>query len=112
MLQHAKPGTDYPRNFKEFLQWFHDDADCLKFLEHIRWRDGFQCPLCGLGKGWRQSRGRWTCQRCRRETPPTGGTTFYGARGGLASWFLAAPVVARAHGGPSSLKLHAPPRIC
>jgi len=107
MLQHAKPGTDYPRNFKEFLQWFHDDADCLKFLEHIRWRDGFQCPLCGLGKGWRQSRGRWTCQRCRRETTATAGTIFDGSRVGLQSWFLAAWMVASSKVGHSSLNLQA-----
>ncbi len=107
MLRHPKAGTDHPRNFKEFLGWFRDDADCLKFLEQVRWPDGFQCPLCGFSKGWRQSRGRWTCQRCRRETTAMAGTIFDGSRVGLHSWFLAAWMVASSKVGHSSLNLQA-----
>lgn len=51
MLRHPKAGTDYPENFKEFLGWFRDDADCLEFLEHVRWLDGFSCPLWRVRQG-------------------------------------------------------------
>jgi hypothetical protein len=107
MLRHPKAGTDYPKNFKEFLGWFRNDADCLKFLEHIRWVDGFSCPLCGFDKGWRQSRGRWTCKCCRRETTATAGTIFDGSRVGLHSWFLAAWMIASSKVGHSALNLQA-----
>lgn len=107
VLQRPKAGTDYPRNLKEFNQWFRDDGDCLRFLEQLRWRDGFRCPLCDHTEGWRQSRGRWTCKRCRRETSATAGTVFDGSRIGLYIWFLAAWMVTGAKIGHSALKLQA-----
>jgi hypothetical protein len=36
----------------EFQSWFPTDADCLDYLEWLRWPDGFSCPACG-GSGWR-----------------------------------------------------------
>ncbi len=36
-------GVDYPRNWHELLAWFPEDAACLRYLENLRWRDGFVC---------------------------------------------------------------------
>jgi Transposase zinc-ribbon domain len=41
-------GVDYPRNWHELLAWFSDDAACLRYLERLRWSDGFVCRFCGV----------------------------------------------------------------
>jgi hypothetical protein len=45
-------GIDYPRSFGEFQTWFQSDADCLDYLEWLRWPSGFVCPECGHAGGW------------------------------------------------------------
>ena len=39
-------GRHYPRSVGEFQSWFRTDADCLDYLEWLRWPDGFVCPRC------------------------------------------------------------------
>jgi hypothetical protein len=53
----------YPRSTGEFQAWFHADADCLDYLEWLRWPDGFACPSCGCA-GWRLGDGRFECGSC------------------------------------------------
>lgn len=38
----------FPQSLPEFQRMFPDDAACAKYLEAIRWRDGFRCPKCGV----------------------------------------------------------------
>ena len=40
-------GAHYPRSAGEFRSWFGTDADCLDYLDWLRWPDGFVCPECG-----------------------------------------------------------------
>jgi hypothetical protein len=40
-------GVHYPRSLGEFQAWFATDADCLDYLEWLRWPGGFVCPACG-----------------------------------------------------------------
>lgn len=78
MVDHPIGGTDYPRTFQEFRDWFPDDDACLDYLEHLRWPDGFVCPECGCGEGWRISQRRmWMCAACQRKTSVTAGTIFH-----------------------------------
>jgi hypothetical protein len=42
-------GRQYPRSLGEFQVWFSTDADCLDYLEWLRWPQGFVCPGCGHG---------------------------------------------------------------
>jgi len=35
----------------EFQAWFRTDADCLDYLEWLRWPAGFVCPGCGHAGG-------------------------------------------------------------
>ena len=37
-------GAHYPRSLGELQSWFVTDADCLDYLEWLRWPDGFVCP--------------------------------------------------------------------
>lgn len=51
----ARPtaGLHYPRSLGEFSSWFGTDADCLDYLEWLRWSEGFVCAACGDSRAWR-----------------------------------------------------------
>jgi hypothetical protein len=84
-------GTDYPATYRDFVEWFPDEAACLGYLEVLRWPDGFCCPSCGrMGEPWRATRGRLVCRECRRQTRVAAGTIFDKTRTPLRTWFDAA----------------------
>ena len=63
-------GRDYPRTYRKFVEMFPDDEACVRYLERLRWPEGFSCPACGVrGEPWRASRGRRLCRGCRRASP-------------------------------------------
>jgi hypothetical protein len=66
----AVAGVDYPRNYQELLAWFPDDRACLRYLERLRWGEGFICRFGGQvgGEYWRMGDGRRRCAACRHET--------------------------------------------
>jgi transposase-like protein len=82
-------GRDYPRTWPEFQRFFGDEDDCVRYLEHLRWPQGFRCPTCGHDGGWRTKRALWVCRSCQRQTSVTAGTLFAGTRTPLRSWFSA-----------------------
>ena len=97
---------DYPGTWPAFQQWFPDEAACVRFLEQLRWPDGFVCPACGQAGGWRVADGRWwMCAACARKTSVTAGTIFEGTRTPLSSWFAAAWFVTSQKQGLSALGL-------
>jgi ISXO2-like transposase domain/Transposase zinc-ribbon domain len=81
-------GVDYPRSWPEFLAFFPDEEACLRYLERVRWPDGFRCPACGHGEAWRTKRGLRVCGACERQTSVTAGTLLAGTRTPLVSWFM------------------------
>jgi transposase-like protein len=105
--QHPRAGVEYPRNWHELLDWFPDDAACLRYLERLRWGDGFACRFCGaVDGGWWQMRdGLRRCAACRSGTSVTAGTIFAGTRMPLVSWFAAIWYVVNQKQGVSALGL-------
>jgi transposase-like protein len=89
----------------EFQAWFRTDADCLDYLEWVRWPRGFVCPDCGHGRGWRLGDGRIMCAACGRRTSVTAGTIFDKTRTPLTVWFAACWSFATAKDGISALGL-------
>ena len=98
-------GVHYPRSLGEFQAWFRTDADCLDYLEWVRWPQGFVCPECGHGKGWRLGDGRIMCAACGHRTSVTAGTIFDRTRTPLTVWFTACWSFATAKDGISALSL-------
>lgn len=82
-------GRDYPRTWPEFQRFFGDEDACLRYLERLRWPEGFRCPACGAKETWRSKRGLWVCRSCERQTSITAGTLFAGTRTPLTAWFAA-----------------------
>ncbi len=104
---HPVAGVDYPRNWHELLAWFPDDAACLRYLERLRWAEGFTCRFCGTVEGgwWQMADGLRRCTACRRETSVTAGTILAGTRMPLVSWFAAVWYVVNQKQGVSALGL-------
>ena len=105
MVGHFRAGVHYPRSVGEFQAWFRTDADCLDYLEWLRWPAGFVCPDCGRGGGWRLGDGRLMCVVCSRRTSVTAGTIFDRTRTPLTVWFTACWLFATGKDGISALSL-------
>jgi len=85
---------------------FPDDEACLRYVEELRWPDGFSCPACGTkGEPWRATRGRLVCQACRSQTRVSAGTIFDRTRTPLTTWFEAAWHLTTAKNGMSAQTL-------
>jgi transposase-like protein len=98
-------GVHYPRSAGEFQAWFRTDADCLDYLEWLRWPDGFVCPGCGHTDRWRLGDSRLRCARCGARTSVTAGTIFDRTRTPLTVWFTACWLFATQKNGVSALSL-------
>ncbi len=95
-------GLHYPRLAGEFGAWFGTDADCLDYLEWLRWPQGFVCPACGHQVGWRMADDRF---RCDRRTSVTAGTIFDKRRTPLTVWITACWLFATQKDGVSAQSL-------
>lgn len=100
-----RAGVHYPRSTGEFQSWFATDADCLDYLEWLRWPDGFVCPRCGHPGGWAVADGRYKCASCGARTSVTAGTLFDRRRTPLTVWFTACWLFATQKDGLSALSL-------
>lgn len=103
-MDHPRAGMHYPRSLGEFQAWFRSDADCLDYLEWLRWPNGFACPQCG-DSGWRLGDGRFMCSGCGQRTSVTAGTIFDRTRTPLTVWFTACWLFATSKDGISALSL-------
>jgi len=106
-MEHPQAGVDYPKNWHELMAWFPDDAACLRYLQRLRWGDGFVCRFCGTVDGvwWQRADGLRRCAACHRDTSATAGTIFSGTRTPLTSWFAAVWYVVNQKQGVSALGL-------
>jgi len=98
-------GKDYPGSWREFQAWFPDEDTCRRYLEQLRWAEGFVCPACGHNKAWRSSDHLWKCQKCNRRTSVTAGTILDKTRTPLQIWFAAAWYITNQKLGVSALGL-------
>jgi transposase-like protein len=87
------------------LAWFSTDADCLDYIEWLRWPDGFVCPCCAHHGGWQLADGRFWCAACGKRTSVTAGTLFDKTRTPLTVWFMACWLFATQKDGVSAQSL-------
>ena len=100
-----QPGLHYPRSVGELRAWFGTDADCLDYLDWLRWPEGFVCPRCRHLGGWTTADGRYKCEACGSRTSVTAGTLFDRWRTPLTVWFTACWMFASQKDGVSALSL-------
>ena len=104
-MDRPRGGLHYPRSTGEFQAWFGTDADCLDYLEWLRWPGGFVCERCGRSGGWRMSDGRLRCTGCDARTSVTAGTIFDRTRTPLTVWFTVCWMFAGRKDGVSALSV-------
>ena len=104
-MESPRGGVDYPRSTGEFQAWFRTDADCLDYLEWLRWPEGWACPSCGHRGGWRLADDRIMCSACGRRASVTAGTIFDKTRTPLTVWFTACWLFATGKDGVSAQSL-------
>lgn len=80
---------DYPRTITEFEKRFNTEEACFRYLESLRWPEGFKCPNCAHNVAWQTKRGLYQCKKCRRQTSITAGTIFHDSRKPMTLWFEA-----------------------
>lgn len=98
-------GIDYPRTLQEFDEWFGTEEDCVRYLQKLRWPQGFQCPGCGFQESWLTTRRLLYCKKCHRQTSVISGTLFEGTRKPLRMWFQAMWYITNQKFGVSALGL-------
>lgn len=98
----------FPQSLPEFQKMFPDDAACAKYLEAIRWRDGFACPKCGVtAEPFRFAArpGVLRCKGCKRDIALTAGTVMERTHTPLSTWFWAAFLISSLTPGMSAVQL-------
>lgn len=101
-----EPGRDYPSDLAELRAWFPTDAECLDYLDWLRWPNGFCCPHCESRSAGRDSVGRYRCRGCWRRVSVTSGTIFDKTRVPLTVWFEVVWLVTSSKTGVPAAHLH------
>lgn len=98
----------FPTSLPEFQKVFPDDNACEKYLETIRWADGFICPRCGeQGEPYRfptRTSVVLRCRACKKNTSLTAGTVMQSTHTPLSTWFWGAYLVTTQTPGQSALQ--------
>lgn len=84
----------FPTSIPEFMRAFPDDVACARYLEHMRWPDGFICPKCGAVDApyrfLKRKSNVLRCRACQSNISLTAGTVMQGTRTPLSVWFWGA----------------------
>jgi hypothetical protein len=105
---HGSLLAEYPLNLLDFQRMFQDEGACLKYLERVRWADGFVCEICAkVGEPFRiASRLKvLVCRSCRYESSVTAGTMMHRSKINIHVWFWAAYLISTQTTGISALEL-------
>lgn len=93
-------------SFAQFLKRFPNEKTCAEYLYHVRWPNGFVCPVCGHRHCYALNRpGRYQCAKCRHQTSLTVNTVMHRTHLPLTKWFWAIYLVACDKRGISALAL-------
>jgi hypothetical protein len=95
-----------PKSLPQFQKFFPDDAACAKYLESMRWPEGFVCPKCvQQSEPYRfpnRSSTVLRCRACQHNASLTAGTVMEKTHTPLTTWFWAAYLMTTQTPGISS----------
>jgi hypothetical protein len=98
----------FPTSLPEFQRLFPDDGACARYLEAVRWPDGFACPSCGVkGEPYRfptRSSTVLRCRGCKKNTSLTAGTVMQSTHTPLSTWFWGAYLMTTQTPGQSAVQ--------
>lgn len=73
-----------------FSTLFRTEQQCVAYLFHKRWPQGFQCPFCTTLQKETAPAYTVVCRNCRKQTSITAHTLMHRSRKSLVAWMLAA----------------------
>jgi hypothetical protein len=92
--------------FEDFNKIFPDDITCFRFLEGLKWENGFKCTICENGKYFE---GKATfarrCTKCGYEESLIYNTIFQGSKLALSKQFYMLFLIYHSKGGITSAQL-------
>lgn len=97
-----------PTTLLDFQTMFPDEVACRRYLEQVRWPDGFVCPKCGIADEPYRNASRplvFECRSCRHQARLTAGTMMHRTKIPLRYWFWAAYLFSAQTSGFSALEL-------
>jgi predicted RNA-binding Zn-ribbon protein involved in translation (DUF1610 family) len=99
----------FPTSLPQFQKFFPDDTACAKYLEAVKWPEGFVCPTCGQqGEPFRLPKKSAAvvlrCRACRKDASLTAGTVMQSSHTALSTWFWAAYLMTTQTPGISSVQ--------
>ncbi|AWP23466.1 IS1595 family transposase [Acidiferrobacter sp. SPIII_3] len=98
----------FPTSLPEFQEVFPDDKACAKYLEHLRWPQGFSCRKCeATGEPYRFAKRTSVvlrCRTCQANVSLTANTVMRASRVPLSIWFWGAYLVTTQTPGQSALQ--------
>lgn len=98
-------GRDFPGALPELRAWLRSDADCVNYLDWLRWPDGFAFPWCAGAGDWSTTVGLYRCSDCGRGISLTSQTLFHRTRTPLTVRFEAVWLMMASKQGLSALNL-------
>jgi hypothetical protein len=95
----------YPETRPEYDACFGSEEACRKYIQQLRWPEGFRCVACNFHLAWHTARGQLRCSRCQKQISLTAGTILEGTRKPLRQWMEAIWYVTGRKSGVSALGL-------
>ena len=98
----------FPTTLPEFQKVFPNESACARYLEKMRWPEGFKCPKCATsGPPYRFPSRKSVvlrCKRCNSNASLTAGTVMERTHTRLFTWFWAAYLVTTQTPGQSAVQ--------
>lgn len=76
-------------DLQEFEEEFGTEKQCLDYLFHLRWKQGYRCPRCRYNEMWEINDHKYKCKNCGYQTTVISGTLFQDTHVPLNLWFRA-----------------------
>lgn len=84
---------------------FASDYDCIAYLFHKRWPEGFCCPFCDRVQKEIAPAHTVVCRYCRKQCSITANTMMHGSKKSLTEWMQVAAQFCFSEGGVSARSL-------
>lgn len=100
--------SSFPTTLPEFQRIFPDNEACARYLEHLRWPNGFTCSKCGnVDDPYRFAKRTSVvlrCRACHTNVSLTATTIMKSSQTPLTVWFWGAYLVTTQTPGQSALQ--------
>ncbi len=81
--------TRLPEKVEHVVALLKDENWCTSYVSHLRWPEGFTCPVCGRYHPDIKTDKNPTCLDCGKSSSLTAGTLMHGSKKNISDWLQA-----------------------